>query len=381
LLVGIITAGAAALALARSDGQDARSAVRRTVAQAPVTGQRPQAPPVPQAAGPADTALVLVRRRGGIPDRWARRIRALGSVVAVSELSRTQRLLRTGVRPGYAVPLDALIVAPQTYARMVAADDRAAVRRLRSGTVLLSRTAAALRRRSRGDRLRLASGRSVWIAGVVSDDTARQAEVVLPRADVPWDERRNAQLLIATTDVRAVRRAVPDDRLTRVVDLAHPDVGISPRARVIQPLQLKRRFGEFAVRLPYGTDWIAIDPSWVRRNIVTRRLPILGAVTCHRRFFPPLRRVLAEVQRRGLQRLIDPGDYAGCYAPRRIPGSGNLSLHAWGLAIDLNASRNPQGRRPRQPLRLVHIFEDAGFAWGGRWPTAPDGMHFEWHGD
>jgi hypothetical protein len=77
---------------------------------------------------------------------------------------------------------------------------------------------------------------------------------------------------------------------------------------------------------------------------------------------------------------VDPGDYAGCFAPRRIPGSGNLSLHAWGLAIDLNASRNPQGARPTQSLRLVHIFEEEGFAWGGRWPTAPDGMHFELHG-
>ena len=30
--------------------------------------------------------------------------------------------------------------------------------------------------------------------------------------------------------------------------------------------------------------------------------------------------------------------------------------------------------------RVVKAFEDAGFTWGGRWPTAPDGMHFELHG-
>jgi hypothetical protein len=95
---------------------------------------------------------------------------------------------------------------------------------------------------------------------------------------------------------------------------------------------------------------------------------------------PVLRRALATLQRRGLARLVDPGDYAGCYAPRRIPASGSLSLHAFGLAVDLNASRNPQGSSPRQDRRLVGIMERAGLWWGGRWPTVPDGMHFEFHG-
>ena len=74
-------------------------------------------------------------------------------------------------------------------------------------------------------------------------------------------------------------------------------------------------------------------------------------------------------------------DNAGCYAPRRIPTSWTLSLHAWGLAVDLNASRNPQGQKPHQDLRLVHVMERHGFWWGGRWPTVPDGIHFEYHGD
>src|SRR3712207_3383582 len=93
----------------------------------------------------------------------------------------------------------------------------------------------------------------------------------------------------------------------------------------------------------------------------------------------PMRRALGSLQRRGLRRLVDPGDYAGCYAPRRIPGSGSLSLHAWGLAVDINASDNPQGAEPTMDPRIVAAFEDAGFTWGGRWPTAPDGMHFELH--
>ena len=100
---------------------------------------------------------------------------------------------------------------------------------------------------------------------------------------------------------------------------------------------------------------------------------------CNRRLFPPLRRALRTLERRGLSRIVDRADYAGCYAPRRIPGSGSLSLHAWGLAIDLNAAANPRLRGSRQDRRLVAAMEDAGFTWGGRWPTVPDPMHFELH--
>jgi hypothetical protein len=35
----------------------------------------------------------------------------------------------------------------------------------------------------------------------------------------------------------------------------------------------------------------------------------------------------------------------------------------------------------RQDHRLVRAMERAGFTWGGRWPTAPDPMHFELQGN
>ncbi len=134
------------------------------------------------------------------------------------------------------------------------------------------------------------------------------------------------------------------------------------------------------MRLPYGEDWIEVDPAWRARSITTRSVPVLGAVTCHRALFAPLGRAMRELRRRGLSRLVDRDDFAGCYAPRRIPGSGSLSLHAFGVAVDLNAARNPQFGASRQDPRLGRAMERAGFTWGGRWPTAPDPMHFELHG-
>jgi D-alanyl-D-alanine carboxypeptidase len=87
---------------------------------------------------------------------------------------------------------------------------------------------------------------------------------------------------------------------------------------------------------------------------------------------------LAEVVRRGLAHLVNPADYAGCYAARVIAGDPGPSLahHAWGSAIDLNATANPQGAPPHQDPRLVSVFERWGFTWGGRW-LVPDAMHFE----
>ena len=244
--------------------------------------------------------------------------------------------------------------------------------------MLLSRSSAALRDLKAGDRMTFTGGRTAKVAGVVPDGLARDAELVVAAADVPRAQRRQTHVVIATDDPRAIARAVPDDRLTRVAQIDPQSTATG--GGIIRPVAVKRRFGEFAVRLPYGDDWFTPDPAWRARTIVTRRVPILGAVTCHRRLITPLRRALASLQRRGLARLVDPGDYAGCHAPRRIPASGSLSLHSWGLAVDINASENPQGQKPTMDRRVVRAFENAGFTWGGRWPTAPDGMHFELHG-
>ena len=132
--------------------------------------------------------------------------------------------------------------------------------------------------------------------------------------------------------------------------------------------------------LPYGDDWVRLDPGFVGRTTRTARVPLLGAVSCHREMIPALREAMRELARRGLGRLVNSADYAGCYAPRRIRPGGALSLHAWGLAVDLNARANPYGARSAQDARLVRTMERHGFSWGGHFPTRPDPMHFEFRG-
>lgn len=65
-------------------------------------------------------------------------------------------------------------------------------------------------------------------------------------------------------------------------------------------------------------------------------------------------------------------EYNGCYNYRNIAGTDRLSYHAYGKAIDINASK------PIQPAGIVKCFKDVGFTWGGDWEHKPDPMHFEW---
>ena len=66
----------------------------------------------------------------------------------------------------------------------------------------------------------------------------------------------------------------------------------------------------------------------------------------------------------------------GCFNVRRKRGLKSLSLHSWGIAIDVNAAWNGLGKEPTLSKEFVQCFIDAGFDWGGTW-TRKDGMHFQ----
>ena len=120
------------------------------------------------------------------------------------------------------------------------------------------------------------------------------------------------------------------------------------------------------------------DPAWVAANIRSEQVPLLGQVTCHRVMLPQLRAALEEVVSRGLAGEIHPDEYAGCYYPRFIgydPAKG-LSLHSWGIAVDLNVPGNLRGTVGEMDRDVVAIFKKWGFAWGGDW-NYTDPMHFE----
>jgi hypothetical protein len=156
---------------------------------------------------------------------------------------------------------------------------------------------------------------------------------------------------------------------------------LAGQQRVEQPEatggSLAAAVGTFSYRW-FDDGSVRPDPAWVAANIRTETVPILGSVTGHKVLFPQLRGALREVVARGLADAIHPEEYGGCYVPRfigRDPSQG-LSLHTWGIAVDLNVPGNLRGVAGEIDRDVVAIFKKWGFAWGGDWQWT-DPMHFE----
>lgn len=110
-------------------------------------------------------------------------------------------------------------------------------------------------------------------------------------------------------------------------------------------------------------------PPELRIGVVPRR------IYCNKRLVEPLRRAFTAL--RDTRRVNELKTWDGCFNIRKKRGnSRSYSLHAWGLAIDVNAAWNPfRGSSTLSP-EFVKCFTDNGFTWGGIWNT-PDSMHFE----
>ncbi len=206
---------------------------------------------------------------------------------------------------------------------------------------------------------------------LVSAEVARRMELGSPRVLVVGAK---TGVTIETLG-RDLRRRLPDARFTRI----HGEIPRSSSPAAPEPVGTVsgETIGTMSFRI-LKNGYIDPDPAWVATNIATGTVPILGSVRCHRIMFPQLSSALAEIEERGLARAIRPREYAGCYVPRfvdRDPRRG-LSMHAFGLAFDVNTSTNALGTRGDIHPDVVAIFEKWGFEWGGRW-SRPDPMHFE----
>lgn len=66
----------------------------------------------------------------------------------------------------------------------------------------------------------------------------------------------------------------------------------------------------------------------------------------------------------------------GCFNIRKVRGGKSMSLHSWGIAVDINAFENGLYQVPKLSQGFVKCFKDAGFYWGGDFKRL-DGMHFQ----
>jgi len=138
-----------------------------------------------------------------------------------------------------------------------------------------------------------------------------------------------------------------------------------------------------------------VDPAWVKANIV--QVPCwemvedgkkVTSIAIHRLCADSLKRVLWEIWNHYGQdpaKLIAAGlhEFGGSFnfrTNRNAPTK--LSLHAYGAALDLAPTANPndtkwQDNGTMLPMAVVRAFKAEGWGWGGMFSGVPDGMHME----
>jgi D-alanyl-D-alanine carboxypeptidase len=396
-LAGALLGGGLMVAVQAADRPATDASARRTsVERGATTLAPPSTRPLPSTSGTASEAAPSVllawssgAGRGLDPGLEPAAVGFPG--VGATSLVRAGGLDLVGSRdmeggqvealaPGWAIPLDAAAVDPARHADFVPVADRAAIDGLRPGNAVLGRTSASLRRLAVGGVIELTGGRSVVVSGVVEDASIGGAELAV---DISTGERLGLTtpryLLVA---YRGDRPALEDHlraalRPGTVVRFRGP--GETPYLRhadaVLPQAQIKARFGEFSYRAG-ASGQFEQDPGWQAENIVTRRVPILGTVRCHRAIVDALVGALTDIEKAGLAGLVEQAGYDGCFNPRFVAGSDSVSRHAWGAAFDMGFGSNPTGLESVQDPRLVEILRRWGFTSGDSW-LVPDAGHFE----
>ena len=335
----------------------------------------PELPEQVQVHRPA--ALVRSQPKSFAKVRAARKVEG---VAALSGASSFEIELRSP--QGGAERLTAAAVDPEGFRPLtpeVTAQTVGVWERMTEGEIVLRHDVA--------NRLGVALGDTVTVAGPGATEEVRVGAFASngapPVADllVPWDLGRRLGAPDVNLLVVAVREdADAGDVTDGIVDVlggGKVELRDAPEQHQAQVVGGSYDFEPFTYT-ELGDGMIVIDPAWVQKWIVRVDLPRVGSTRVHRVMAPQLLAAFDEIRAEGLLDHFKPEQFGGAWVPRHIDWSPAkpLSMHAWGLAIDLNTHDNWLGEQPQMDPRVVEIFEKWGFAWGGRW-TRPDGMHFE----
>ncbi|MDQ1687124.1 MAG: hypothetical protein QOK42_99 [Frankiaceae bacterium] len=375
-VVRAVAAAALALTgLTGCSGPSAHSSTERgSEAAGPLTPQLTATPLAPLQQRSRADVLVLSPR--SLPDSLVARLSKLQHTAAATRVASGS--VTVGGETVHVIAVDPArfrAFAPAGTAETTAVWDAVS----RGELVVAHATAKALR-------LELGSTVLVLAAGGVVPLRLGALATTLPGADFLVDRRLISTLHLrrdtgVVLSARAADSAVLASEARKVAGkTARIDLLTPPKANPVAFLtgsRAARAFGAFSYRY-FSDGTIEPDARWVAENIRTERVPILGVVTCHRLMLAQLVAALRDVQRAGLSSALHPDEYGGCYVPRFIERSPEhpISLHTWGIAIDLNVPGNLRGTRGRMDRRVVAIFKRWGFRWGGDWSWT-DPMHFE----
>ncbi|MGH1490432.1 MAG: M15 family metallopeptidase [Acidimicrobiales bacterium] len=341
--------------------------------------------------------VAVVLRLGGIDDAFVESLLAVDGLNWVSLVERGQvHLKASSDAAGNAVdaPPDGFVIQLEAVAHgQVGSVERyapelvEALGSLGERELILSRSSAELRRLDVGSTITFDNQASFDVAAIVEDSVVGTSEVVfggseaLSAAGGGSSSRQLAFVGYDGTGSQLEGQLLQADGGSGIRVFGGRDNGERDRQRTtLSAIEVKKIFGEFAFR-PIGGSAIEIDPAWTEANLVTADLPLLGPARCHRVFAEILIDVLQSLIDDGLEDVIDPGAFQGCWNPRRIAGSSRVSKHSWGMAADINFGNSLEGG-PGSPVHpeLLKRMLAADVISGHLWTASPDPGHFEYRG-
>ena len=129
------------------------------------------------------------------------------------------------------------------------------------------------------------------------------------------------------------------------------------------------KFGDPLTTNDEGTYMVMWDiPPTLEIGVIPKRL------YCNKLMIQPLTTAFSNLISRNVVHELKTWD--GCFNIRKKRGLASMSLHSWGLAVDVNAAWNGLGKPSQLSPGFVKCFTDAGFHWGGEW-SRKDPMHFQ----
>lgn len=135
---------------------------------------------------------------------------------------------------------------------------------------------------------------------------------------------------------------------------------------MVTSAQCLKKYGQPSPSNPWMTLWDV--PTHLEISRIPRR------IYCNKDLVQPLTKAFEALIRTGCVNELKTWD--GCFNIRKKRGLSSMSLHSWGIAVDMNAFENGLGQTPKLSPEFVKCFTDNGFDWGGTWKRK-DGMHFQ----
>ncbi len=135
---------------------------------------------------------------------------------------------------------------------------------------------------------------------------------------------------------------------------------------MVTSAQAQKKYGSPSESNPCMVLWDV--PAELEIGLIPKR------IYCNKDLVHPLSKAFRKLIDTGYVKELKTWD--GCFNIRKKRGLTSMSLHSWGIAVDLNAFENGLGAQPKLSAGFVKCFTDSGFDWGGTW-TRKDGMHFQ----